>query len=111
LRFLDSAVAWTVHAAVVASMLFLLYWTMPAGRVSARAAAAAAVPGALLWVVLRSAFALLVAGSSRYKGLYGPLAGAIVLLVWIYYSAYIVIFCGEIGSTLQARYWPANGKT
>jgi membrane protein len=110
LHFLDSAVAWTLHTAVVASMLFLLYWTMPAGRVSAKAAAAAAVPAGLLWVASRSVFAMLVKGSSRYQGLYGPLAGGVILLIWIYYSAYIMIFCGEIGSALQARYWPANGR-
>ncbi len=109
LQWLHSVAAWALHAAVAGFMTFLLYWTMPAGRVSARAAAAAALPAGLLWMASRSIFAALVAGSSRYGQLYGPLAGAVVLLLWIYYSAYIMIFCGEIGSTLQRRYWSANG--
>ncbi len=111
LGFLNSAAAWVLHTAVVAFMIFLLYWTMPAGRVSWKAAAAAALPAGLLWVASRSVFAVMVLGSGRYgQGLYGPLAGAVILLVWIYYSAYIMIFCGEIGSALQARYWPSNGR-
>ncbi len=107
LHFLDSPAAWVLHATVVAIMLFLLYWTMPSGRVAVKAAVAAAVSAALLWMASRTVFAVLVAGSSRYgQGIYGPLAGAVILLLWIYYSAYIMIFCGEIGRTLQARYWP-----
>jgi membrane protein len=108
LRLLNSAAAWALHAALAALMFFLLYWTMPAGRVAARAAAAAALPAALLWMISRSVFAVLVAGSSRYGQVYGSLAGMVGLLLWIYYSAYIMIFCGEIGSALQSRRWPAN---
>ena len=109
LRFLDSAAAWTIHTAAAALMFFLLYWTMPAGRVSAKAAAVVAVPAALFWMASRGVFAVIVAGSSRYGQLYGQLAGAVVLLLWIYYSAYIMIYCGEIGGALQARHWPGNG--
>ncbi|MBN1460163.1 MAG: YihY/virulence factor BrkB family protein, partial [Armatimonadetes bacterium] len=67
----------------------------------------ASVPAALLWLASRRIFAMLVVGSSRYGQLYGPLAGAVVLLLWIYYSAYIMILCGEVGAVLQKRYWTA----
>jgi YihY family inner membrane protein len=108
LRFLDSAAVWTIHTAAAALMFFLLYWLMPAGRVSARAAAIVAVPAALFWMASRTVFAVIVTGSSRYGQLYGQLTGAVVLLLWIYYSAYIMIYCGEIGGALQARHWPAT---
>ncbi|MFB3883380.1 MAG: YihY/virulence factor BrkB family protein [Armatimonadota bacterium] len=111
LRFLDSAAAWTVHTAAAALMFFLVYWIMPAGRVAARAAAIVAAPAALFWMVSRGVFAVIVTGSTRYGHLYGPLTGAVVLLLWIYYSAYIMVYCGEIGGALQARYWPARGTT
>jgi len=110
LRFLDSAAAWTIHTAAAALMFFLLYWLMPAGRVSARAAAIVAVPAALFWMASRGVFAVIVAGSSRYGQLYGQLTGAVVLLLWIYYSAYIMVYCGEIGGAFQARYWPPRNR-
>lgn len=110
LRFLDSAAVWTIHTAAAALMFFLLYWLMPAGRVSARAAAIVAVPAALFWMASRGVFGVIVAGSSRYGQLYGQLTGAVVLLLWIYYSAYIMIYCGEIGGAFQARYWPPRNR-
>jgi len=108
LRFLDGAAAWTIHTAAAALMFFLLYWIMPAGRVSPKAAAIVAVPAALFWMASRGVFAVIVTGSSRYGHLYGPLTGAVVLLLWIYYSAYIMVYCGEIGGVFQARHWPTN---
>jgi len=108
LRFLDGAAVWTIHTAAAALMFFLVYWIMPAGRVSVKAAAIVAVPAALFWMASRGVFAAVVTGSSRYGVLYGQLTGAVVLLLWIYYSAYIMVYCGEIGGALQARYSPPS---
>ncbi len=103
LTLLDSAFSWILQAVLAAGMFFLLYWLLPASRPSARAALLGAVPAALLWTISRSVFSLLVAGSSRYGQLYGPLAGAVLLLLWIYYSAYIMIWCAELGATAERR--------
>jgi YihY family inner membrane protein len=103
----NSALSRLVQFVLVSAMFFLLYWLLPAGRVSVPAALLAAAPAALLWLASRGIFAALVVGSSRYGQLYGPLAGAVVLLLWVYYSAYIMILCGEIGAVLQKRYWTA----
>jgi YihY family inner membrane protein len=110
LWFWDTALAWVVQGALAVGVCYLVYQTMPNGRVSARAAWAAALPAGFLWNGSRSLFAVFVTASSRYGELYGPLAGAIALLVWIYVSAHIVIYCGEIGATLQARYWPPKER-
>ena len=103
---LGSASPYLISGALAALTFFLLYRFLPAGKVSTRASLTAALPAALLWLVSRYLFALLVAGSSHYGQIYGPLAGAVVLLLWIYYSAYILIFCAELGVTAQQRYWP-----
>jgi len=106
LRVIGPVLPFLVSALLAALTFFLLYRFLPGGKVSTRAALVAAVPAALLWLLSRWAFSALVAGSSRYGHLYGPLAGGVVLLLWIYYSAYIMIFCAELGVAAQARYWP-----
>ena len=105
-HFLGSALPYLVSGALAALIFFLLYRFLPAGLVSSRAALAGALPAAVLWLLSRYLFSVLVAGSSRYGRLYGPLAGAVVLLLWIYYSAYIMIFCAELGVVAQRRWWP-----
>jgi membrane protein len=108
-RVLGSVLPLLVSAGLAALTFFLLYRFLPGTRVSSRAALVAALPAALLWLLSRSVFSVLVAGSSRYGQLYGPLAGAVVLLLWIYYSAYIMVFCAELGAAAQQRYWPKEG--
>jgi len=103
----NSALSSLVQLVLVSVMFFLLYWLLPAGRISVPSALIASVPAALLWLASRKVFAILVVGSSHYGQLYGPLAGAVVLLLWIYYSAYIMILCAEVGAVLQKRYWTA----
>lgn len=105
LDLLNSAVSWVLHTVVATALFFALYRLLPGGRVTARAALVAAVPAGLLWMASRSGFSFLVAGSSRYGQLYGPLAGAVVFLLWIYCSAYVMIFCAELGAAAQQRYW------
>lgn len=104
-QFFHTAAAWAMHTGIAVILFAVLYWTMPLGKVSWKAAVAAALPAGVLWSIARSFFAVLVAQSGRYGQLYGPLAGAVVLLLWIYTSAWVMIYCGEIGATLQARYW------
>jgi membrane protein len=84
-------------------MLFLLYRFLPAARVSGRAALLGAILGAILLHVLRAVFTALIVASSRYGEIYGPLAGAVVLLLWAYYSAVVLLGCAEIAAAYQRR--------
>jgi len=84
-------------------MFFLLYRFLPAARVWPRAALLGAVSGAVLWHITRSLFGLLVTRSARYGHIYGPLAGVVVFMLWIYYSAMVLFFCAEIAAVYQSR--------
>ncbi len=106
LRLIGPVLPFGTSALLAALTFFLLYRFLPRGHVSTRAALVAALPAAAFWLISRYPFSLLVSGSSAYGQLYGPLAGAVVLLLWIYYSAYIMVFCAELGAAAQARFWP-----
>jgi len=84
-------------------MFFLLYRFLPAARVSSTAAAVGALSAAILWHITRSLFMALVASSSRYGEIYGPLAGVVIFLLWIFYTAMILLFCAEIAAVYQGR--------
>ena len=103
----ETVAPWLVNASLIATAFFLLYRFLPRGRVTSQAALVGALPATALWLISRHLFSLLVAGSSHYGRVYGPLAGAVVLLLWIYYSAYIVLFCAELGVRAQEHHWPA----
>jgi membrane protein len=59
--------------------------------------------GAVLWLVLSGLFSLYTSFAGSYDKTYGSLAGAIVLLLWLNYSAFAILFGAELNSELDRR--------
>jgi membrane protein len=70
------------------------------------------VLAALIWLALSALFALYTSFSSSYDRTYGSLAGAIILLLWLNYSAMALLFGAELNSELdrQADIHAAGGE-
>jgi membrane protein len=70
------------------------------------------VVGAIGWLALSGLFALYTSFSSSYDRTYGSLAGGIVLLLWLNYSAMALLFGAELNAELdrQASIRAAGGK-
>ena len=68
--------------------------------------------GGLMWIALSGLFALYTAFSNSYTKTYGSLAGGIVLLLWLNYSAWAILFGAELNSELdrQADIHAAGGE-
>ena len=64
-------------------------------------------PGSLLacvlWLTLSGLFALYTSFSDSYDRTYGTLAGGIVLLLWLYYSAMAILFGAELNAELDRQ--------
>ena len=71
-----------------------------------------AVVGGLAWIALSGLFALYTAFSNSYSKTYGALAGGIVLLLWLNYTAWAILFGAELNSELdrQADIRAAGGE-
>jgi membrane protein len=59
--------------------------------------------GGLAWVALSGLFALYTAFSNSYSKTYGTLAGGIVLLLWLNYTAWAILFGAELNSELDRQ--------
>ena len=57
--------------------------------------------GSLVWLALSGLFALYTNFSSSYDRTYGSLAGGIVLLLWLNYSAWAILFGAELNAELD----------
>jgi membrane protein len=110
------AVAWTVISLLRWPLVFLL---LVAGvsvlyrfganfKPSWRSAAIGATVFSAGWLLATFAFGLYVANVANYGVTYGALAGVIVLMLWLYYTAF-VLMCGvEIVGVLTHRTEPAR---
>lgn len=62
-------------------------------------------PGALLatagWIVMTLGFGLYAANFANYNATYGALGTVVVLLMWLYLSAYVVILGAELNAEME----------
>ena len=95
---------WPIAFAGILLFLGLVYRLAPADRPPGRRwLTPGALVGSLLWLALSALFALYTSFSSSYDRTYGSLAGAIVLLLWLNYSALALLVGAELDSELNRR--------
>jgi len=83
-------------------LAFLLtYKFLPQARARWTDAVIGAAAAAVLWELSRLAFSVLLVHSAGYGKLYGSLAGAVVVSVWLYFSASIMLVGAELAVVLQ----------
>jgi membrane protein len=97
-----SAVRWPVLAGV-ALMAFGIGYRYGPSRRNARLQwlSHGAVFSTLLWLAASALFSFYVGNFGRYNELYGSLAGFIILLLWFYITAYIVLVGAEINAEIE----------
>lgn len=85
-------------------MIFVLYTVMPVTEVKARDALVGALCVAIAFEVLKRLFSAFILNFSDYEAIYGALAAAPVLMIWIYLNWWLVLIGAEITAVLtQAR--------
>ena len=112
-------VLWTVFRwpiAFLAILLFfaLVYYLAPdEDHRSWKWVSPGSLVGSILWLALSGLFALYTSLSDSYNETYGSIAGGIVLLLWLNYSAFALLFGAELNSELdrQADIRAAGGPT
>lgn len=94
--------AYLVMALVGAAGAATLYRYGPARR---KAQWVWLTPGSLFaalgWLALTIGFGIYVANFGNYNATYGSLGAVVVLLTWLYLSAYILIFGAELNAELE----------
>jgi membrane protein len=82
-------------------MFLLIYRYLPRRRTPWRMALAAAVFTSVAWELLKGLFALYVGYATSWERIYGALVSPVILVLWIYYSAFVFILGGEIAHVYQ----------
>jgi membrane protein len=97
-------VRWPIAFATILLLLALIYWLAPCKEPRSWSwLTPGSFVAAVLWLVASALFSLYTAFSSSYDRTYGTLAGAIVLLLWLYYSALALLFGAELNAELERQ--------
>jgi len=96
---------WPLVYSLGATLVWLAYLFLPNYR--RRPALPALVVGALvatfLWASVTQGLRFYLASFERYASLYGFVTGILVMLIWLYLTAFAILFGGEVAATLALR--------
>ncbi len=97
--------AWPILANVAAwigtiALFYIFYKYLPNREVPWQSALVGAATAGTLWQVVKYLFQLYLVNFGSYNEVYGALAGVIVLILWLYYSAMILL----LGTVTSAVY-------
>ncbi len=107
-ELLWSIVQWPVLIFLVAFAFALVYYFAPDVEQRFRWVSPGSVIAVVLWVAFSLLFSLYVNNFSSYNATYGSLAGVAILMLYLYYTALIVLTGGEMNQVIE-QYIP-EGK-
>ena len=95
---------WVLLIALVMGALSIVYRLAP-DRDSPKMkwASLGAIVATVLWAIASVGFSLYVNNFGKYGKTYGALAGVVVLMIWLYWSAYIILLGAEINAEAEQQ--------
>src|ERR687894_2049585 len=96
-----SIVQWPVVALVVLFAFSLLYYFPPAAKQRFRWISPGSVLAFVFWLIFSLLFSLYVGNFGSYNETYGSLAGIVILMLYIYYSAVIMLIGAEMNQVIE----------
>ena len=85
------------------ALFALLYWYVPARRISWRTSWVAATVMAISYELMKWGFSWYVTSVADFRSGYGNLATVFVLLFWIYYGSVVFVLSGEVAQVYTMR--------
>jgi membrane protein len=97
-----SLIRWPILGILVILALGVLYRYAPARQNPCwHCFSAGTIGAAMLWLVGSAGFSFYVARFSSYDKTYGSLGAVVILLVWFYVTAYIILAGAELNSEIE----------
>ncbi len=81
----------------------VVYKVIPTGKVSLKSALIGSAIFSALMEIAKQFFTWYVANYTRYNVIFGSLEAVVILVIWVFYIALILLFCAELISSYQRR--------
>lgn len=94
---------WPVAGLLIMFVWALLYYFCPDVKQKFRFITPGSVVGVVLWLVASWGFSLYVRNFGKYDATYGALGGVIVMLLWMWISAQVLLLGAEVNAILEHR--------
>ncbi|MCQ0969512.1 YihY/virulence factor BrkB family protein [Paracoccus sp. TK19116] len=95
---------WVILAVLTVSGLAVIYRYGPSRENAEwRWLSPGAIAACIIWLIASVAFSIYVGNFGSYNESFGSMAGVIILLMWLWISAYIILLGAELNAEMEAQ--------
>ncbi|ANU12411.1 Ribonuclease BN [Planococcus halocryophilus Or1] len=98
-----NSVRFTIPAIVIFVACAIIYWLAPNVRLNILSVLAGAAFAATGWLLTSYLFSIYVKNFGSFSATYGSIGAIIVLMLWLYVSAMLLVIGGQINAVMNER--------
>lgn len=98
-----SMLRWILSAVILFLIFTVLYWIAPNIKYRCKSALPGAAFSTVGWIISSLALSFYVGNFNNYSATYGSIGAIIILMIWMYITAFIIILGGEINAFYSER--------
>ncbi|WP_442853247.1 YihY/virulence factor BrkB family protein [Bacillus sp. EB01] len=91
-------IRWALTPLILFGIFTILYWVAPNLKMKCKSAIPGAIFATIGWIITSLGFSFYVSNFGNYTSTYGSIGGIIILMIWLYLSAFIILLGGEINA-------------
>ncbi|MCM3759081.1 YihY/virulence factor BrkB family protein [Sporosarcina aquimarina] len=88
---------------LIAVVFTLIYWLVPDVKLPFKTALPGALFATIGWIITTLGFSFYVSNFGSYANTYGSIGTIIILMLWLYFSAIILMIGGQINAVMKER--------
>jgi membrane protein len=94
---------WLLPPVLIFSVFSLVYWLVPNLKIHYKTVLPGALFATIGWILTSLAFSYYVSNYGNYSNTYGSIGAIIVLMMWLYFSAIILMLGGQLNAVMTER--------
>lgn len=94
---------WLVPPVLIFFVFSLIYWLVPNLNIQFKSVLPGAFFATVGWILTSLAFSFYVGSYGNYSSTYGSIGAIIVLMMWLYFSAIILMLGGQLNAVMLER--------
>ena len=96
-------IRWSLSIVLIFSVFTAMYWIIPSKKLPFKTVLPGSIVATVGWVITSLGFSYYISHFGNYSNTYGSIGAIIVLMMWLYISAIILIVCGQLNAVVYDR--------
>jgi len=97
------SIRWIAPPILIFLVFSAVYWVVPNLKIRLKSVIPGAIFSTVGWIVTSLAFSFYVGNYGNYSNTYGSIGTMIVLMMWMYFSALILMLGGQLNAVMTER--------